>query len=303
LNLQQLLNDPKAGRIVLRLSQSVPPTIGIPLAKLIANWIALHSEIPLVQAIRTNQWVIQGNTCSREELDQRLKISLFHLTISYYLFFHYLNNPKDLQQRVDFGSKAEAFLQYPGRNKRGCIVAGLHMSYFDMVYLTAGWRGLKAVALSLPENAENTDAAEWQNHLRRQLGLQILPANFSNMRQIVQRLRSREVVLTGIDRAIPDSKIKLNFFNHPADLPVHHIQMALMADVPIIVITAILDNHSRFRVLTSDSIEMQRSKDHHADIITNAEKILEIAEGFIRQAPEQWTVTQAVWPQLISQIP
>jgi hypothetical protein len=37
--------------------------------------------------------------------------------------------------------------------------------------------------------------------------------------------------------------------------------------------------------------------------VNNAEKVLMVAEGFIRRAPQQWAIFQPVWPDLLPQVP
>jgi lauroyl/myristoyl acyltransferase len=59
----------------------------------------------------------------------------------------------------------------------------------------------------------------------------------------------------------------------------------------------------KYHVLTSDPIEMQAHPDREREIIQNAEAVLSVAEGFIRMAPEQWTMTLPVWPEALAQVP
>jgi hypothetical protein len=40
-----------------------------------------------------------------------------------------------------------------------------------------------------------------------------------------------------------------------------------------------------------------------AGMLHNAEKVLAVAEEFIRQAPQQWSVPLPVWPQVMDLVP
>jgi hypothetical protein len=48
---------------------------------------------------------------------------------------------------------------------------------------------------------------------------------------------------------------------------------------------------------------MNRSEDRQKAILSNAEEVLKIAEGFILEAPEQWSIFQPVWPGLLELMP
>jgi KDO2-lipid IV(A) lauroyltransferase len=39
------------------------------------------------------------------------------------------------------------------------------------------------------------------------------------------------------------------------------------------------------------------------EIVQNAENVLKVAEGFIRQAPGQWEMTFPVWPEAMNEVP
>jgi lauroyl/myristoyl acyltransferase len=48
---------------------------------------------------------------------------------------------------------------------------------------------------------------------------------------------------------------------------------------------------------------MKPHHDRKTEILQNAETILNIAEDFIRQSPDQWAVIQPLWPEEIQNTP
>jgi lauroyl/myristoyl acyltransferase len=48
---------------------------------------------------------------------------------------------------------------------------------------------------------------------------------------------------------------------------------------------------------------MQSHPDRHQEIIINAERVLHIAEDFIRRDPSQWSMTFPVWPDIMDMVP
>jgi KDO2-lipid IV(A) lauroyltransferase len=48
---------------------------------------------------------------------------------------------------------------------------------------------------------------------------------------------------------------------------------------------------------------MEPLPDRGAAILSNAEKVLQAAEAYIRQAPQQWSMFFPVWPDIMDQVP
>lgn len=300
MNLQTILNSRQAGRLALFLSRQIPPAAGYRLARSIAARIAASPQTPMVQAIRANQWVVSGCTLSSSQLDAVVLESLNHVTRAFFQLFRYLEDPARLDDLVVFGPQALELIQRPPQAHQGVVVCGLHMSSFDLVIRTAAHKGAHILGLSLPEANE---AVEWQHKLRRQVGVEILPASIANLRQLVHRLEAGEMVITGIDHPRPGLNHHPVFFGRPAQLPTHHIYLAQKARVPIVLLAPILEDDGRYHVYSSDVIEMTSFPDREQEMACNAGKVLQAAEFLIRQAPRQWTIFQPVWPDILEQVP
>ena len=300
MNLQSLLNSRRAGKIALYTSRLLPPDLGQRFAFSLADRIASRNHLPLMVALRANRWIISDGKLSGRSLDEAARQNLRHVAHSFYTLFHNMNDPEALQRLVSFPPKVEELISRSQERKEGLIITGVHLSNFDLVFQAAAQRGLHAVGLSIPEASE---AIEWQHSYRRMAGLEILPASVKNFRQVITRLKAGQVVVTGIDRPVDGVKSHPRFFGHPACVPVHHIHLALKAEAPIIIIGAILGSDGIYHVQSSDYLNMRRFPDHQTEIVWNAERVLEIAEDIIRQAPDQWAVMQPVWPDLLAEVP
>jgi lauroyl/myristoyl acyltransferase len=277
----------------------MPPVLGQRLAFFLADRISLNRQLPLLIALRINRWVISGGKLSGKKLDEAARQNLRHIAHSYYTLFHNLGNADALQSLVSFTPQIEELITRSQQGKEGVIVTGLHMSNFDLVFQAAALRGLHAVGLSLPEASE---AIEWQHSFRRMAGLEILPASVGNFRQLIKRLRAGNVVVTGIDRPVNGTKTHPRFFDLPAHVPVHHVHLALNAEVPIVIMGAVLASDGVYHIQSSDYIEMRHFRNRQTEILWNAENVLDIAADFIRQAPHQWAVMQPVWPEKLSEV-
>ncbi len=277
-----------------------PAHYGHWLADFAAGYISGRKTWKMVQAARLNQWVAHGEDLDRSALDAAVRQNFQNTARSIFDLYHYINNPRVISQIIDINSMAETFLHRPEFAERGLVVIGLHMSNFDFIGQVAGLSGVKAMFLGL---AKMNPHYQKQLEMRKEKGLNFLPTTPGALRKAIRYLEQGGMVVTGVDR--PDNSLpyRPRFFNHPAALPVHHIFLALQAHVPIMVGSVIWKPDGKYHVQFSDPVDMQPHPDRHVEITQNAEMILRISEGFIRQDPCQWAMTFPVWPDLMSQVP
>jgi KDO2-lipid IV(A) lauroyltransferase len=300
MDMEALLNSRQAGMFALWLSRSLPPVLGYKLAGTIAAWIASNRKADLFQALRANHWVIGKKASSARQLDQKAQATLSNITRSFYTLFHYLGNVQKIQDKIVYSLQAEEIIVQSRKKERGLLILGVHMCFSDLILQSAAQRGLRGLALSLPQPA---DTVEWQHNYRRKAGVEILPASVKNIRLVIQRLAAKETVITGLDRPIPEAKYRPCFFGYPANVPVHYIPVALKADVPVVVMAIINQADGNYYVKSSEIFSLKTYQDREKELLCNAEMVLEIATDFIRQAPQQWSVTQPVWPDLMAEVP
>ncbi|HLO17530.1 MAG TPA: hypothetical protein VK206_22045, partial [Anaerolineales bacterium] len=91
--------------------------------------------------------------------------------------------------------------------------------------------------------------------------------------------------------------------DHPAALPMHHIFLATKAHIPLVIAVTNLQQDGKYHTFASDLIEMDDYSDPEVGALRNAEKVLSVAETFIRQAPQQWSVPLPVWPEIMNLVP
>jgi KDO2-lipid IV(A) lauroyltransferase len=299
-NPQAIINGPAALRLVMFLGRIVPPGIGYRLVDRIADWISSHRKWELVQAVRGNQWVASRETLTKSELDDAVRRTFRNTGRCIYDLYHFLENNQESRKRVNFHPEIEAFFQGVNPRAHGVIAVSVHISNFDLAMQVAARMGFRAQAISLPNPG---GGYQIQNDLRIHSGLEITPASKGAFRQALQRLERGGIVMTGIDRPIADSSSTLYFFGRPANLPVHHVQLAIKANVPIIVAGAFTRPDGVCEVDLTDPIPMVIGSDRRLTIIRNAQVILSIAEKLISRAPDQWSMFYPLWPEVLPCVP
>ena len=265
-----------------------------------AVWLATRRQSKLIRGIRTNQWVIRGANPDKEALDQAVVDTLKSLAYSLYNLYHYIHEPHAIHDMVVLNPVARGLVERPEFGDRGLMLVGLHLSNFDFVLQTMCMQGLKAFVLTIPD-PQGGQRMEYE--MRKKTGMNLVPASVNTMRRAVKYLKQGGVVLTGIDRPVLASKSKPKFFGRASALPTHHIHLAMKASVPVMIVAAKLGVDGRYHVTTSDLIEMESDPDFEQGIVRNTERVLKEAAKFIMQAPEQWSISLPVWPDLMDDVP
>jgi phosphatidylinositol dimannoside acyltransferase len=297
---RKIINTPLGLNLAYLLGNFTPYWLGYRIAGFIARRISSRKKWKLVQTTRCNQWVVNGRSVENVVLDKLVAESFQNIAISIFDFYHTINNPTASLRLIEPNPFAMQFVRRPKFSDRGMVLAGIHMSNFDMAFQMGGLAGVKALSLTIQEfNA----AYQKQYEMRLKSGMNVVPASFGSIKLAIEHLRAGGTVITAIDRPDENSSYRPNFFGLPAALPVHYTFLALKAHVPVVVVALQKKPDGKYHFSFSDPIEMQPHPDRHQEIILNAENILRVAEGYIRQNPTQWSMTFPVWPEAMDQVP
>jgi KDO2-lipid IV(A) lauroyltransferase len=274
--------------------------VGYRIGYALAGQIARRGDSPVVRAVRVNQWVASGEIPNRNRLDRIVRETLRQSAHSLFDLYHYIHDFEATRQLIVFDSSFQPILQRPEFDERGVVIAGLHLSNFDLILQWLAKGGMKLLLLTLPE-PQGGRRTEYE--IRKRTGLNLIPASVGAFRQALKHLQRGGLVLTGIDRPIEKPDMRPRFFGLPAALPIHHVFLALKAQVPVVLTVTYRREDGKYHVFASDPIEMDFCPIPEEAMLKNAEKILKVAEQFIQQAPQQWSVPLPVWPQVMERVP
>ncbi len=303
-SLQQIINSSLGLRLVSMVAQRLSPWTGYYIAYFLAEQIARQRNSRLVEAVRANQWVITGEVLRGQALDWIVRQTFRQWARSIFDLYHYIGNSDAAKQLIVLEPSFRELVQRPEferrGKRRGLVIAGLHLSNFDLILQWLCKQGMKTLVLSIPDPRGGRQV---EYEIRKRTGMNLVPTSVNALRHAIRYLQQGGVVVTGIDRPIPHPAVCPRFFGHPAALPMHHIFLAQKTHVPLILAVASLQKDERYHVWASDPIEMDSHSDSSVAILHNAEKVLAKAEEFIRQYPQQWSVPLPVWPQIMNLVP
>jgi KDO2-lipid IV(A) lauroyltransferase len=299
MKLSDLLNSHMGTAFGLGLSRIIPPRLGYPLARNIADLISSLRRTQMVRAVRANQCVVHGGRIPPGQLDTLVQETFRSSARSLYEFWHNFRNPRAVLEMVEFEPSFMECIERAKSGKSGTLLVTPHMCNFDLVGRAFTLRGLETQVLSYPMPP---GGYRWQNQIRQMPGMLVTPMSMEALRMASQTLRAGKVVLTGVDRPLPspeDSKYRLRFFDRLANMPVFHIRLAIKQNIPITVLGGCRKSDGRYRVWASAPIPMQRSADLVQETVQNAETVLNVISENIRRAPEQWAMYYPVWPEVL----
>ena len=285
--------DSKNGlKFGLAIASAIPPRLGYAFTRWIARLITSRKSSATVQGARANQQVVAGEKSDPKVLD-RLVLQVFrNSTRSFYDIYHHLNDLQGAGPLFIIDPSFQPIIDWSKYDRRGLVVAGLHLSGFDLAFQWLCMDSIKPLGLTIPD-PQGGRAMEFQRRL--EYGIDLVPGDFQGLRQAIRFLKQGGTVATGIDRPNPAYIPHPTFFGKPAFLPTHHIFLALKAGVPVVVAASSLEATGHYRMTASDLIEMDPHPNRETQLLHNAEKVLSIAEEFIRPDPTQWLITQPVW--------
>jgi lauroyl/myristoyl acyltransferase len=299
-DIQRVINSSFGINLVTMLGRSLSPRLGYRIADFLTEQIASQRDSQMVRTIRANQWIVRGETLDNIALDRAVRETVRHSAHSIFDLYHYIQDPEATRRLIVLDSTMQQLSLRPEFDECGLMVVGLHLSNFDLVLQWLCSQGMKPFVLTIPEPR---GGRRMEFEMRRRTGMNLVPVSVGALRQALRHLQQGGVILTGIDRPIPDPKANPRFFGHPAALPMHHIFLAIKAKVPVMIMVTNFQADGKYHVLTSDLIEMDPHPDREQEMLQNAEKVLCVAEKFIRQVPEQWSVSLPVWPEIMKQVP
>jgi lauroyl/myristoyl acyltransferase len=298
--MDQFINSRRGLKAGIALARLTPPWLGYALAWLAAKAIAARRHSPMVQAVRANQWVVSGEKKTPEELD-RAALGVFnHSARAIYELYHHFQDLDHADPLFSFDPSFKTIIDRPHFDQRGLVVAGLHMSGFDLAYQWLCLKWVNPLGLTIPD-PQGGRRIEFE--LRQKTTQNLVPGSVSGLRQAIRYLNRGGLVVTGIDRPVPGVQPCLRFFGRPALLPSHHVFLALKAKVPVVLAASRALKSGGYQLYASPPIEMEPHPDRITELQHNAEKVLGTAEKMIRQDPQQWLVPQPVWPQALDLFP
>lgn len=290
---QKFLFSPTINRLGLFLGEILPPRAGKKVINLVINQILKNKTNEQILAVRKNQWIVSGGKLTEMELQERVKQVFYSSGQSLYDFYHCLRIESRTREMIQFDDNLLYFIQRVKSGKENTLGLILHTGAFDLSGYAIALAGAIPLVLGYPNP---NPSYQWHNELRRKAGLMVESLSMETFQKATRHLREGGTVITGVDRPWPGGHISPLFFGKPSAIPVTTIQMAIRTESPIMLLACIRQPDDRYILHASNLIELSKNADRDVELKENTERVLAIAENFIRRTPEQWAMFYSVWP-------
>lgn len=298
MDLLSILNSPLGISVALTIGKVFPPRIGYSIAEFGARWISRQKNSMQVRSVRANQWVVSNKKFNSNELDGVTLETFGSTARCLYDLYCNLSRQERIMEFVDISPKIRDF--FKSDQTQNAVFVTPHMSNFDLAGRAIALSGFKLLVLSYPQPGEGY---KWQNKMREDNAMEIMPLSFKAFQAAKKRLREGGSILTGLDRPLTDKKYRPKFFGYPASLPVAYTRLALEANAPVIVISAFTRPDNSYCIIASDPIQMKSHSDLYTETILNTEAVLKVVEEIIKKDPSQWSMFYPVWPDALDEMP
>ena len=300
MTLRSIINSRLGIGLILGIGKLIPPKVGFKLADWVAMKIASRKESQMVHSLRANQWVVTGQKLSTEELDAQVLDTFRHIAHVQYDLYHNLDNHQATLDRMILCPQLVGLLNSRMGGNEGTLILAPHLSNFDLAGRAMALNGYNIQVLSYPQPH---GGYQWQNRLRKDIGIEISPMSTESLRRAKTRLKDGGFVISGLERPLVDTNYHPKFFGYPAPVPVFYVRLALQTNSAILIIACVGTPEENYTLECSDLIYLKPDDDPLREIERNAEKVLKAAEPFIRKHPEQWAMTYTVWPFALNKMP
>ena len=176
---------------------------------------------------------------------------------------------------------------------KGVMMVTAHFGSFDVAVQLLAVHSVRTTIL-----VEALEPERLLNHvvwLRRNKGLNIIPAKSGALQTMIKALRNGEIVLIVCDRDVTGEAPKALFFGEEARLPDIAVRLAMRTGAAIIPVFNLRRDEGRYDVYVEPPIQVASNGNGAA--AEHMKEVVRVMEKYIKSCPEQWAVLEPVWPE------
>ena len=213
----------------------------------------------------------------------------------YYDFYHVIGKtPEEVVKHVNIPARLFEEVDRIQAEGRGVLIAGMHMSNFDLGSICLSANGLVIQGLSA---ANPNQGYQFQNELRKKYGFRTTPIDPKTLREAIRNLKNGGIVATGLDWPQPDETELTEVFGKPAYIPLGTARLAMMANAVTIIVAFYKDSRPGYQMHMSEPMDVIRSGNKSEDIRLNTRQYMKFLEKILSQHPDQWMMFHSIWAE------
>ncbi len=184
------------------------------------------------------------------------------------------------------------------KKRRGAVVVAGHFGSWELMGAATSQKGYPIDFLVGEQH--NILVDNLMNRYRQLMGIGIIKMGVAT-RGVIKALRNNRFVAMLSDQDAGKDGTIVNFFGYPASTPKGPAAFALKTSAPIIMAFIIRQNNKRQRIILTEPIYIQKSKNKDEDIKNLTQAYTSILEDFIRKYPDHWFWPHRRWKSTTKQ--
>ena len=198
---------------------------------------------------------------------------------------------EDVLQRVELRG-SEHLVEALGE-KRGVVLASVHLANWEMAALTLG------AAFQIPVTVISKElrfslANRWNYKLRGRLGINTVHKKDS-FPEMLQAMRQGHIVVITVDMSRGKNEVEVEFLGKRATTTLSAALLAMRCRSPIVPGFCYRDPDGRLVAEIKPAIRVVRTGDLRADLQAASQRISDALEEAVRRFPDQWLWHQKRW--------
>ena len=292
MDLREFFKDDKVVRTGMWLARLTPRKVGYHVAKIAGNRIA-DSKSAVYQQLRENLSHIPRTDDQPGKLDELARRAFINAGKVYYDFYHSVGKPpSEIIKKVNIPDKLLEDVAEIQAEGRGVLLAGIHLSNFDLGSLCLSSLGLEIQGLSA---ANPNDGYMFQNEIRMKYGFHATPINPKSLRKAITNLKQGKIVGTGLDWPHHEVEELTEVFGKPAYVPLGTARLAMMTNAVTIIIAFYKDSLPEYQLFFSEPMDVIQTGTKQEQIRSNTRMYMEYFEKYVSLKPDQWMMYHKFW--------
>ncbi len=201
-----------------------------------------------------------------------------------------LMKPEDFDKVIKIEGKEH--ISNALKEGRGVIIIAMHFGSWELASLACALLGSPYKVIVKPQN-RFSKLDELLNSYRECGGSVVLSRGLGS-REMIKSLKNNEVIAMVVDQGGKEGTL-VPFFDRQASLSSGAIRLGLKLGVPLCFSVIIRDNVSQHRLIINKPIELIKTGNVDADVISNLNIITKNMEHYIRQYPSEYMWFYKIW--------
>jgi KDO2-lipid IV(A) lauroyltransferase len=198
---------------------------------------------------------------------------------------------EDVLQRVEL--RGREHLEEALAQKRGVVLASIHLANWEMAALTLG-AALQTPVTVISKQFRFSLANRWNYKVRGRLGINTVHKK-NSFPEMLQAIRQGHIVVMTVDMNRGKNEVEVEFLGKRATTTLSAALLAMRCRSPIVPGFCYRNPDGRLVAEVKPAITVVRTGDLRADLQATSQRVSDAVEEAVRRFPDQWLWHQKRW--------